>query len=65
MPGFHVTTNDRKKAEDIVGFVRNFMVDLSVEGRFVLAVELMRLMAPELTELKRRAQAQETAPGDG
>jgi hypothetical protein len=54
MPAFEVNTNDRRKAEEIVQFVRNFMGDLSVEGRFVLAIELMRLVKPDLDELKRR-----------
>jgi hypothetical protein len=54
MPSFEVDANERRKAEEIVQFVRNFMGDLSVEGRFVLALELMRLMKPDLDELKRR-----------
>lgn len=54
MPEFELDSSDRKKAADIVEFVRNFMADLSVEGRFVLAIELIRLMKPELDELKRR-----------
>jgi hypothetical protein len=54
MPQFEIDANDRRKAEEIVQFVRNFMGDLSVEGRFVLAIELMRLVKPDLDELKRR-----------
>jgi hypothetical protein len=37
-----------------VAFVKEFLSCISVEGRFVLAIELMRLFKPEIDELKRR-----------
>jgi hypothetical protein len=57
MAQIEIDPRDRKKADEIVRFVKNFMTDLSVEGRFVLALELMRLMKPELDELKRKADS--------
>jgi hypothetical protein len=54
MPGFEVDRADRRRAEIIVAFVKESLSSISVEGRFVLAIELMRLLKPEIDELKRR-----------
>ncbi len=55
MPQIEIDPGERAKADRIVEFVKNFMGDLSVEGRFVLAVEMVRLFKPEIDELRRKA----------
>jgi hypothetical protein len=69
MPGFEVDRADRRRAEIIVAFVKESLSSISVEGRFVLAIELMRLLKPEIDELKRRqgiaARSGNSEPGEG
>jgi hypothetical protein len=56
MPEFEVDRADRRRAEVVVAFVKEFLSCISVEGRFVLAIELMRLFKPEIDELKLKAR---------
>lgn len=55
MPSIEMDSGERKDVDEIIKFVRNFGIDkLSVNGRMVLAIELVRLFKPEIDELKRR-----------
>lgn len=56
MPEIEITTGDRNTIDHVIRFVRDIGLDgLRPEARMVLAVELVRLMKPEIDELKRRA----------
>ncbi len=64
MVHFDVSASDRTWAELLAEFVRRSVGGLSTEGRFVLVIELMRLLKPEIDELNRREQDQAKA-GEG
>lgn len=61
MPEIKVSTSDRQTAQDLSRLIKNEMSRLSPEGRLVLAVELTRLIAPEIKQLQERAKAHEQA----
>jgi hypothetical protein len=61
MPQFEVNTSDRERAQRLMQFVRMEFQEFSVEARFVFAVEMSRMLQPEIQELKRRAEAERKA----
>ena len=54
MPAIEIDSNERRKVDDLLRFVRNFYGDLAVEGRLVFALEIGRLIKPEIDDLRRR-----------
>lgn len=60
MPTIEIITGERRLTEDIVGFVKNFMFDMTPEGKQILTIQLLRLLDPEIKELRRCCAAQQT-----
>lgn len=55
MPELSIDSGERKKADDLIEFVKRFFGDLHVDARFYFAIQMLRHLKPELDELKRRA----------
>lgn len=55
MAEIEIDRADRERAQRLVEFVKREFLDMKVEARFVFAVEMSRLLKPEIDELKRRA----------
>ena len=56
MPTIQVASADKRRVDDLMEFVRRFFAELPVEARFMFAIEISRLLKPEIDELKRKAQ---------
>ena len=54
MPTIEVTTADKDRALRLVEFVKREFAEFPLEARFVFAVEMSRMLKPEVDELKRR-----------
>ena len=52
MPEIQVDSSERKRAQDIVEFVRREMEQLSESGRTVLVIELARMIMPEVNRIR-------------
>lgn len=61
MATLEVNSDDRRRAEGLVDFVANEVRNWPIEARMVFAVEVTRLLKPEIDELRRRAEAQRIA----
>lgn len=57
MPSIEIHSSDLQQVDMIVSAVRVSVAALPTEARLVLAIELIRLMKPELDELRRQGAA--------
>lgn len=57
MAQISIDSKDKRQIDEIIRFVKNFALELPVEARFVLAIEMGRLFKPEIDELRRRNEA--------
>lgn len=56
MPAIEIATHEREYAQRLVQITVREMEQLSPEGKLVFAIEMMRMLAPQATELKKRAE---------
>jgi hypothetical protein len=56
MPSIEITETDKQKVDALIEYLKLFIFSLPVDARMVFAIEIIKLLQPEIDELKRWAQ---------
>jgi|CXWL01.1.fsa_nt_gi hypothetical protein len=56
MPAIEINTAERQYVQTLAQITAREMEQLSLEGKLVFAIEMSRILAPQIAELKKRAE---------